>query len=335
MKLGILDQSIVRYNATVPEALQETIETARLVENLGYSRFWISEHHNSPSIAGSTPEVLLARLAAETQTIRMGSGGIMLPNHSSFKVAENFRMLEALYPGRIDLGMGRAPGGDRVSAALLNPSNQFSEADYIKQLDYLNLFFRDLAKTNNGSIKAIPQAPTVPQQWILSSSGGSARIAAKKGLGLSVAKFINGNVTPAVVENYRAAFEPSENFEKPATFMSVFVVCAKTEKRAAFLRKYVDYLLLQIGKGNFGRHPNPEDVENYSFSAYEQHQLEANSGRVVSGTQEEVKSELSQLARDFDLDELMLTTIAPEKEWRLESFSLIAEAFDLKPKSEA
>ena len=335
MKLGILDQSIVRHNATAPEALQETIETAHLAEDLGYSRFWVSEHHNSPSIAGSAPEVLLARLAAETETIRMGSGGIMLPNHSSLKVAENFRMLEALYPGRIDLGMGRAPGGDRVSAHLLNPSNRFSEDDYIKQLDYLQLFFRDQAKTEHGAINAIPQAPTIPQQWILSSSGGSAKIAAKMGLGLSVAKFINGNVSPAVVENYRKYFEVSENFKKPQAFMSVFVVCAKTEERAKLLRKYVDYLLLQIGKGNFSKHPDVDFVKNYSFSITEQNQIEANSGRLISGTPEEVKTELTELASDFDLDELMLTTIAPEKEWRLESFKLIAEAFDLKPKPEA
>jgi len=133
MKLGILDQSAVRNGASAAEAVAETIETAILAEHLGYSRFWVSEHHNSSFIAGSAPEVLMVRLADSTRHIRVGSGGIMLPNHSAFKVAENFRMLEVLFPGRIDLGMGRAPGGDRVSSMLLNPSNDFLEESYITQ----------------------------------------------------------------------------------------------------------------------------------------------------------------------------------------------------------
>ena len=157
LKLGILDQSIVRTNSTARAAVQETIETAILAENLDYHRFWISEHHNSTFIAGSAPEVLMARLGAETSQIRLGSGGVMLPNHSAFKVAENFRMLEALYPGRIDLGIGRAPGGDGVSAKLLNPSSTFQEDHYIQQLQQLQQFFRDHALVNHSPVYAIPQ----------------------------------------------------------------------------------------------------------------------------------------------------------------------------------
>ena len=140
LKLGILDQSIVTQGKTAIDAVEETIATVKLGEKLGFNRFWVSEHHNSSFIAGSTPEVLMVKLADETKHIRIGSGGIMLPNHSALKVAENFRMLETLFPGRLDLGIGRAPGGDRITAALLNPSNDFSEQSYLQQLEYLQHF---------------------------------------------------------------------------------------------------------------------------------------------------------------------------------------------------
>src|SRR3954470_17430915 len=200
LKLSILDQSIIRKGGTAQQAIMETIETAKRAEQLGFYRFWVSEHHNSTLIAGSTPEVLMVKLASETQRIRIGSGGIMLPNHSALKVAENFRMLETLFPGRIDLGMGRAPGGDRITASLLNPSNNFSEESYLQQLTHLQAYFRDEAATQYGPILAVPQSAGIPQQWILSSSGGSSLIAARFGLGLAVARFINGFAGPEVVE---------------------------------------------------------------------------------------------------------------------------------------
>jgi luciferase family oxidoreductase group 1 len=139
MRLSVLDQSPIRKGLTAAQAIQETVELAKLTDRLGYTRFWVSEHHNTSSLAGSTPEVLIAHLAGETEKIRVGSGGIMLPNHSALKVAENFRMLEAIFPGRIDLGMGRAPGTDRHTATMLNPSNRFSEQDFIEQLSDLQL----------------------------------------------------------------------------------------------------------------------------------------------------------------------------------------------------
>src|SRR5580658_3659583 len=159
IKLSILDQSIVQDGKTAQQALQETIATAKLADQLGYHRFWVSEHHNSAFIAGSAPELLMVKLADETSRIRVGSGGVMLPNHSALKVAENFRMLEALFPGRIDLGIGRAPGTDRVTASILNPSNQFREQDFIEQLYDLSNYFHDRGElgTPQAKIRAIPQ----------------------------------------------------------------------------------------------------------------------------------------------------------------------------------
>jgi luciferase family oxidoreductase group 1 len=173
-KLGILDQSVVRHGSSVREAIHETIATAKLAEELGYSRFWVSEHHNSTFIAGSAPEVLMVKLADATSHIRVGSGGIMLPNHSALKVAENFRMLETLYPGRIDLGMGRAPGTDRITSSLLNPSNDFSESSYLRQLEHLQHFFRDTAGTDRGFIYATPQSPRFPSNGYLVQAAAAA-----------------------------------------------------------------------------------------------------------------------------------------------------------------
>jgi luciferase family oxidoreductase group 1 len=330
IKLGILDQSVVRQGATVQEAILETVATAQLAEELGYSRFWVSEHHNSTFIAGSTPEVLMVKLADATNHIRIGSGGIMLPNHSALKVAENFRMLETLFPGRIDLGMGRAPGTDRLTSSLLNPSNDFSESSYLRQLEHLQHFFNDTAGTERGFIYATPQSTTIPMQWILSSSGGSSNIAARFGLGLAVAKFINGFVRPDVVETYRRNFRPSEQYPAPHALLSVFVLCGETEEKALELRKTMDYILIEFEKGKFGPFPDRQTVMNYRFTPGELERLRYNSGRIVSGTKEDVKKQLTDLANEFEVDEIIISTMADSAEDRIRSFELISEAFNLR-----
>ncbi len=329
IKLSILDQSVVPFNATAREAVEHTVETVKLAEKLGYHRFWISEHHNSSRIAGSTPEVLMVRLGDVTSHIRIGSGGIMLPNHSALKVAENFRMLETLFPGRIDLGMGRAPGTDRLTSHLLNPSNDFSEGSYLEQLSHLQHYFRDTAETEHGPILAVPQASTIPSQWILSSSGGSSEIAAKFGMGLAVAKFINGFVSPAVIDTYRKNFRPSAQFSEPHALLSVFVVCGETEEKAREMRKYMDYVFVQFDKGNFSSPADPELVRSYQFSLPELDRIRYNSGRIVSGTPEVVKEKLEALAADFGVDEVIISTMAADPADRLQSFRLLAEAFGL------
>lgn len=329
IKLSILDQSIVHHNKTAREALLETIKTVKLAEQLGYSRFWVSEHHNSTFIAGTAPEVLMVKLADETQRIRIGSGGIMLPNHSAFKVAENFRILEALFPGRIDLGMGRAPGSDRITASILNPSNTFSEESYLKQLEHLQHFFNDTAGTQHGPMIAAPQAQTVPQQWILSSSGGSSLIAARNGMGLAVAKFINGSASPEIVETYRQNFLPSEHLPEPQPLLSIGVLCGETEAEASDMRKFIDFVHLQFEKGNFSGFGDYDSIRKYQFSNLELDRLAYNKGRVVSGTPDAIKSQLTQLARDFDTDEIMVTVMSDKPEARRKSFELLASAFNL------
>lgn len=329
LKLSILDQSIVTHGSSASQAIRSTVSTVRLAEQLGYHRFWVSEHHNSSFIAGSTPEVLMVKLADETQHIRIGSGGIMLPNHSALKVAENFRMLETLFPGRIDLGMGRAPGGDRITASLLNPSNDFREESYLKQLEHLQHFFRDSAGTSHGPLLAVPQASTIPAQWVLSSSGGSSAIAARFGMGLAIAKFINGFATPEIVEAYRKNFKPYSPGDKPQELLAISVLCADTEEKAAQMRHFLDYVFVQFEQGRFDRFGSYDDIKDYKFSAHELERIRLNSGRVISGTKDAVKEQLTKLAADFDVPEIMVSCMADRPEDRVRSFELLAEAFAL------
>lgn len=332
IKLSVLDQSIIRKGGTAQQAILETIETAKRVEQLGFHRFWVSEHHNSTLIAGSAPEVLMVKLADETKSIRIGSGGIMLPNHSALKVAENFRMLETLFPGRIDLGIGRAPGGDRVTSALLNPSNTFSEESYITQLEHLHAYFRDEASTGYGRILAVPQSTGVPEQWILCSSvGGSSSIAAKLGLGLVVARFINANATAEMVHQYKKQFQPSDEFPKPQAMLAISVICADTEEKATTLRKLSDFNLLKFERGIFEPMSSAEEIRDYKFSQEEFFRIQQNKGRIISGTPAQVKTQLSNLAEEFDVDEIVVTTMTYSHEDRMRSFELLADVFGIKP----
>ena len=330
LRISILDQSIVPKGSSASQAIRNTIQLVKLAEKLGYHRFWVSEHHNSVMIAGSAPELLMVRLASETSTIRIGSGGIMLPNHSALKVAENFRLLETMYPGRIDLGMGRAPGGDRISASLLNPSNNFSEESYLKQLEYLQAFFHDEAESPYGPLLAVPQSDTVPSPWILSSSGGSADIAAKFGMGLALARFINGFAGREIVESYLNAFQPSREMSHPHVILAISVLCAETEEKAIQLRKLADYTLLQLEMGNFSVMNRYEDIRDYVFSKAELERIAYNRGRIISGTPEQVKHQLVKLSGQLGVHEIMITSMTSAHDDRLRSFELIAEVFALK-----
>lgn len=333
-KLSILDQSVVRSGKTARQAVQETVEMVQLADLLGYHRFWVSEHHNNKMIAGSTPEVLMVKLAEATQRIRIGSGGIMLPNHSSLKVAESFRMLEVLYPGRIDLGIGRAPGTDRLTAYILNPSNRFAEEDFEHKLNELDAFFSDMASTEHGRILAIPIAETRPQQWLL-TSGANASLAGKMGMGLGIPLFISGRIAPEAAAAYRKVFVPSENFAQPEVLLALFVVCADTEAKANLMRKALLMMLVNMDYGRLKAIDDYDEVEAYQFSPEEMERIrQVHQNKVVSGTPEQVKAQLDHLAVLYDADEIMSTIIAPSVEDKIRSFELMAEIFHLHKVSE-
>jgi len=329
IKLSVLDQSPVRKGGTARQAILETVELVKLAEKLGYTRFWVSEHHNTASLAGSTPEVLIAHLAGETERIRLGSGGIMLPNHSALKMAENFRMLETLFPGRIDLGLGRAPGTDRYTASLLNPSNTFSEHDFTQQLVDLTHYLNDTPGKGELSpkVRATPIAATVPELWILSSSGQSGVFAAHFGMAFSFAHFINPNGGPQMVKMYKEHFQASEHLKQPQANVAIFVMCADTEEKAEQLQAVMDVQMLKIEKGVREGILPYEEIRDYKFTEDEQDRVDYNRHRMISGTPETVKPKLEQLAQSYGVDEIVAVTITHDFADRIRSYELLAEMF--------
>ncbi|MDB5109940.1 MAG: MsnO8 family class oxidoreductase [Mucilaginibacter sp.] len=331
IRLSVLDQSPIRKGVDAERAVQETIELAKYTDQLGYTRFWVSEHHNTGSLAGSTPEVLIAHLAGQTENIRVGSGGIMMPNHSTLKVAENFRMLEALFPGRIDLGMGRAPGTDRITASILNPSNQFKEQDFVEQLMDLQNYFHDTGEpgTIQARIRAIPQVKTVPNMWLLSSSGQSGLFAAHFGMGFSFAHFINPVGGPQNVAIYKDRFQPSQDLAMPEANMAIFIFCSEDEEKVMQHKAVMDHRFLQFERGSAITPIAYEDIKNETYTLAEQDRIRYNRQRVVAGTPEKVKARLTQLANDYGVDEIIAVTIAEDFDDRLKSYKLLANLFEL------
>ena len=332
IRLSVLDQSPIRKGVTAEQAVQETVQLAKYTDKLGYTRFWVSEHHNTGSLAGSTPEVLLAYLGSQTKNIRIGSGGVMMPNHSTLKVAENFRMLEALFPGRVDLGMGRAPGTDRLTASVLNPSNQFNQQDFINQLFDLNSYFHDTGEpgTVQAKVRAIPQVQTVPARWLLSSSGESGLFAAHFGMGLSFAHFINPIGGPQAVAAYRERFKPSLEMPNEQANVAIFVFCSEDEEKIRQHQALMDYRFNQFEKGGGLTPVGYNDIKDVIYSPDEQERIKYNRQRVITGTPGQIKLKLTWLAEDYKVDEIIAVTIAEDFNDRLESYRLLAEQFQLK-----
>jgi luciferase family oxidoreductase group 1 len=326
LKLSVLDQTPIRRGSSARQSLQESIELIKVAESWGYSRYWVSEHHNFISLANAAPEIVLARLGSETKKIRLGSGGIMLPNHSTLKVAENFRLLEAFYPGRIDLGIGRAPGGDRLTASLLNPSNTFDPKGYVQQIGALQAFLSDdkTPGTVHEKVTAIPRIETTPEVWMLTSSGESGYLAAHFGLALSYAAFINPVGGPEALDEYRRMFKPSANLSQPKANVGIFVFCGDTEEKAARMQAVMDYRLLSISKGQDDS-PSYESVQSYQYTTDEWNHVLYNRQRMIVGTPDIVKQKIKQLAKTYGVDEIVVATFADSFEDRLRSYELLAE----------
>ena len=333
LQLSILDQTPIRRGSNAAEALQESVELVRLADELGYSRYWLSEHHNTITLAMAAPEIMIARLAAESKRIRLGSGGIMLPNHSTLKVAENFKMLEALYPNRIDLGVGRAPGGDRITAQLLNPSNSFDPQEYIQQISDLQDFLTDNPNYNNiqGKVRAIPQIDTVPELWMLTSSGESAYLAAHSGMALSFAQFINPVGGKEAINIYRQRFKPSTWLKEPKASVGVFAFCSEDAHKAEQVQAVMDYRLLSFEKGRYDEIPTYDVASKYKYTTSEWQRVLYNRQRTIVGTPEEGKDKVTALAAELEVPEVVMATFAETKEDRFESYRLFAKIFNLTP----
>lgn len=329
--LSILDQTPIRRGSTAVESLKESVQLVKRADDLGYARYWISEHHNIATLACAAPEVLLARLGGETKRIRLGSGGIMLPNHSALKVAENFRLLEGLFPGRIDLGIGRAPGGDRLTASLLNPGNTFDPQEYVQQIVSLKAFFEDdsTPETIHEKVKAIPRIDTRPALWMLTSSGESAYLAAHFGMGLSFAQFINPVGGEEAVVEYRKRFKPSLGFTEPRVSVGIFAFCGDTEDQVARVQAVMDYRLLSISKGQMDEAPSFASIRGHKYTSDELRHIQYNRQRMIMGTPETIKEKFTALAEQFNATEIVVATFADSFEERLRSYELLAQIFEL------
>lgn len=331
LKLSVLDQTPIRKGSNATDALKESIQLAKAADQLGYLRYWLSEHHNIRTLAGAAPEVFIARLASETKRIKFGSGGIMLPNHSTLKVAENFRLLEALYPGRIDLGIGRAPGGDRFTASLLNPSNKFDPQEYIQQIVDLKAFLSEDPEAGavHEKVLAIPSIDTEPELWMLTSSGESAYIAAHFGMAVSFAQFINPVGGAEAIKAYRERFKPSDQLHEPKASVGIFVFCSESEEKAKRMQAIMDYRLISLEKGRIDMTPSYEEASSYSYSPAEWSRVQHNRQRMIVGTPDEVKVKMTVLASYLKVDEIVVATFSEEAEDRMKSYELLAKLFSL------
>ncbi|MFJ8578752.1 LLM class flavin-dependent oxidoreductase [Micromonospora sp. NPDC093277] len=321
--LSVLDLAPVAANGSAGEALRHTTELARRTEELGYRRFWVAEHHNMPAIASSAPAVLLAHLAAHTATIRLGSGGVMLPNHAPLVVAEQFGTLEALHPGRIDLGVGRAPGTDQVTAlALRRTMEGLSAENFPRELaDLMNYF----SGAEPGPITATPGRGQSPAVWLLGSSGFSAQLAGLLGLPFSFAHHFSAQNTLPAVQLYRQSFRPSQWLERPYVMVAVNAVCAETDERAEWLAGPAGLSFLKLRSGRPEPLVTPEAAAAYPYSELEREFVAQRREGQATGSPETVAGQLGALLERTGADELMLTTMVYDVADRIRSFELIAE----------
>ncbi|RKN50714.1 LLM class flavin-dependent oxidoreductase [Micromonospora endolithica] len=321
--LSVLDLAPVAAGASAGDALRHTTELARRTEELGYHRFWVAEHHNMPAIASSAPAVLLAHLAANTGTIRLGSGGVMLPNHAPLVVAEQFGTLEALHPGRIDLGIGRAPGTDQVTAlALRRTMEGLSAEGFPRELaDLMNYFSGD----QPGPITATPGRGQQPAVWLLGSSGFSAQLAGLLGLPFSFAHHFSAQHTLPALALYRQSFRPSRWLEKPYAMVAVNAVCADTDERAEWLAGPAGLSFLRLRSGRPEPLATPEEAAAYPYTDVEREFMAQRREGQATGSPETVARQLGDLLARTGADELMLTTLVYDIGDRVRSFELIAE----------
>ena len=333
--LSVLDLAPVSTGSTTAAALRATIELAQHVERLGFHRYWLAEHHNMPGIASSAPAVLIGQVAAATSTLRVGSGGVMLPNHPPLVVAEQFGMLTALYPDRIDLGLGRAPGTDqRTAAALRRSATQLSADDFPQQLgELLNYFREDPLDGVDGGLHAVPAAGNQPPVWLLGSSGYSARLAGLLGLPFAFAHhFSSANTLPAIAA-YRANFAPSAALNRPYVLIAASVLAAGDDERARYLAGSGALSFLKLRQGRPGPLPSPAEAASYPYSDLEKLVLAERLDNQIIGGPETVRAGVEQLVEVTGADELMITTMTHDPADRLRSYDLLAGLWPAAPEA--
>lgn len=328
LPLSVLDLAPVGSGSTGPRALENSLDLARLADRLGYTRYWFAEHHGMPSIASSAPEILIAHVAALTERLRVGSGGIMLQNHVPLKAAEAFHTLEALHPGRIDMGIGRAPGTDPTTSQALRP---FDPGRFAEQLGELVGLSRGTLPPDHPfhSVRVIPSEVRLPPIWILGSSGASARFAGEMGMGYSFARHFSPTPPAPAFDAYRGSFQPSEEFPRPHIILGVAAVCAETDERAEYLAKSMDLMWARIRRGEFRPIPSPEEALAHAFTPQEREVAAGYRELVFVGDAARVRREIETVAAETGADEVMITSTIHSHEERLRSYELLAAEFGL------
>ncbi|MEZ4503002.1 MAG: LLM class flavin-dependent oxidoreductase [Dehalococcoidia bacterium] len=334
--LSVLDVAPVAEGSTPADALRNSLDLAPRVERLGFERHWVAEHHNMPGIASSSPAVLLAHIASVTSSIRIGSGGVMLPNHSSLVVAEQFGMLEALHPGRVDLGIGRAPGTDQLTAYALRRAHTAAD-EFPAQMVELSGYFDGAwpEKHPFSEIVATPGRGYRPALWMLGSSTYGAQAAGILGLPYSFAHHFASENTMAAVKTYRESFRTGGTIEEPYLMLAVSVVCAETDEHARWLAAPGMLSFVRSRTGRRGRFPTPEEAAAYEYSPQEQMILDQRGSSQVVGDPAAVREQLVALVEATGADELMITTAVHAHADRVRSYELLAEAIEMEPPAEA
>jgi luciferase family oxidoreductase group 1 len=328
--LSVLDLSPVSAGSTGAQALRNSLDLAQLADRLGYVRYWVAEHHSMPAIASSAPDIMVGQIAALTRNLRVGSGGVMLPNHAPLTVAERFKVLEALYPGRIDLGLGRAPGTDpATSYALRRRQGVTEEDDFLERFNELMLLETRAFPPGHPfhNVRAMPADVTLPPIYLLGSSDYSAQLAGHIGAAFSFAHHFATFDAATAMRIYRDSFKPSPSHAKPYAILATHVVCADTDEEAERLAKTVDLNFVRRNKGEYQPLASPEDAIAYDYAPVDKARIAQNRTRLSVGSPATVKAKLAPLIAATQADELMITTMIYSHEARKHSYELLAQAF--------
>ena len=329
LPLSALDLVPVADGASSREAIQRSLALATELDRLGYRRLWYAEHHNMPAIASTTPATMIALAAERTQKIRVGSGGVMLSNHAPLQVAETFKMLEALHPGRIDLGIGRAPGTDQLTALALRGSRErLMVDDFPERLSALIDFGSGLQREPLfAGVTAFPDDVACPPLWLLGSSDFSAALAAKLGLGFAFAAHFSPDRPDRPMQAYRNEFKPVGHLEAPHAILAVSVICAETTEEAERLASSMQLSWVRLRSGRPSKIPSPETALSYRYSEQEAAAAEAYRQLQIIGTPSSVRERIEALAERTSADEIMVTTVTHDHAARVRSYQLLAAAF--------
>lgn len=311
--------------------MRRSLDLAGELDRLGYERLWYAEHHNMPAIASTTPATMIALAAQRTTRLRVGSGGVMLPNHASLQVAETFKMLESIYPGRIDLGIGRAPGTDQATALALRRSREALLAnDFPERLAELMAFGAGLGQAQPfAGVTAYPDDVPLPPLWLLGSSDFSSALAAKLGLGFAFAAHFSPDRPDVPMLAYRAQFQPSTALSTPHAILALSVVCSETEAEAERLASSMQLSWVRLRQGRPSQIPSPDEALSYRYSEQEAAAARAYRQMQIVGSPQQVKARIEALAGRTRADEVMVTTVTHDYDARARSYRLLADAFRL------